>query len=332
MNRVFKTLFPQQSFKKHESFKSRVTKPFTMAALFGNTMRCKSSKNCITSATGLLVPMHRKQPSKQEAWQDASIPKPIDGSKVVPRQELEQLEKKVADQNAATLKQQQERDQLDEELQRLRGELERVRAEADQTPDTHDYSEAETRKYLIDVDLHRAGWPLDSPRDQEYEVRGMPNDQGIGYVDYVLWGDDGKPLAVVEAKKTTVDPAVGQQQAKLYADCLEEMHGQRPVIFYTNGYKTYLWDDTAYPPREVAGFYKKDELSSLILRRNRKQPLDTKNIKDEIVERYYQKRAIGSIAEQFENHDARHCLLWQRVQERLEQRLPLLISCNEPAG
>ena len=70
----------------------------------------------------------------------------------------------------------------------------------------------------------------------------MPNKQGIGYADYVLWGDDGKPLAVVEAKKTTVDPAVGQQQAKLYADCLEQMHGQRPIIFYTNGYTTWIWD------------------------------------------------------------------------------------------
>ncbi|HCE38691.1 MAG TPA: hypothetical protein DEV80_01415, partial [Alcanivorax sp.] len=74
--------------------------------------------------------------------------------------------------------------------------------------------------------------------------------------DYVLWDDDGKPLAVVEAKKTTVDATVGKQQAKLYADCLEQMHGQRPLIFFTNGYDTWLWDDQAYPPREVAGFYK----------------------------------------------------------------------------
>ena len=127
----------------------------------------------------------------------------------------------------------------------------------------------------------------------------MPNESGIGYADYVLWGDDGKPLAVVEAKKTTVDPAVGQQQAKLYADCLETMHGQRPVIFYTNGYETFLWDDLAYPPRPVAGFYKKDELASLIIRRAQRAPLDVSQVKDDIVERYYQKRAIGSIGEQF---------------------------------
>ncbi|MEI8318684.1 MAG: DEAD/DEAH box helicase family protein, partial [Planctomycetia bacterium] len=238
--------------------------------------------------------------TKAGAWRDDLIPKPVDGSKVVPREELLRLEQKLAEQSAATLKHQQERDALDGQLQQVRAALEQLKAAAATQPDPHDYDEAETRRYLIDVDLHRAGWALDSPRDLEYEVRGMPTTAGLGYVDYVLWGDDGKPLGLVEAKKTTVDPAAGQQQAKLYADCLEQMHGQRPLIFYTNGYKTYLWDDTAYPPREVAGFYKKDELASLILRRSRKQKLDTRNIKTAIVERYYQKRAIGSIAEQFE--------------------------------
>ncbi|MCP5113412.1 MAG: DEAD/DEAH box helicase family protein, partial [bacterium] len=143
--------------------------------------------------------------------------------------------------------------------------------------------------------------PLDQPQDREYQVTGMPTKKGIGYADYVLWGDDGKPLAVVEAKKTTVDPEVGRQQAKLYADCLEAMHGQRPVIFYTNGYKTRLWDDLIYPPRTVAGFYKKEELASLVLRRDQRWPLDVARVKDQIVNRYYQKRAIGSIAEQFAN-------------------------------
>ena len=127
----------------------------------------------------------------------------------------------------------------------------------------------------------------------------MPNASGLGYADYVLWGDDGKPLAVVEAKKTTVDPAVGRQQAKLYADCLEAMHGQRPIIFYTNGYETYLWDDLAYAPRRVAGFHKEDELASLLHRRANREPLDASRVKNSIVDRYYQKRAIGSIGEQF---------------------------------
>jgi type I restriction enzyme R subunit len=175
---------------------------------------------------------------------------------VVPRKELEALEERLARQNAEALERQQERDALDAELQALREQLAAVRASSEAVPDTHDYSEAETRHYLIDVELRRAGWSLDGPGDQEYEVTGMPNGTGTGKVDYVLWGGDGKPLGVVEAKKTTVDAQVGQQQAKLYADCLEQMHGQRPLIFYTNGYSTWLWDDSFYPPRHVAGFSK----------------------------------------------------------------------------
>lgn len=231
-------------------------------------------------------------------WRDDRVPKPP-SKDLVPRKELEALEKNLAEQNAQALKREQERIELDTKLQALRAQLAEVRTQAETRPDPHDYTEADTREYLIDIDLRRAGWALDQQRDKEYEVSGMPNAKGIGYADYVLWGDDGKPLAVVEAKKTTVNPDVGQQQAKLYADCLETMHGQRPVIFTTNGYETYLWDDLQYPPRRVAGFYGKDELTRLILRRSQRQTLDVAQIKDAIAGRYYQKRAIGSIAEQF---------------------------------
>ena len=110
---------------------------------------------------------------------------------------------------------------LDEELKRLRAEVAAAKKAAAAQPDTHDYSEAETRDYFIDLLLKEAGWPLDQPRDREFEVSGMPNSEGKGFVDYVLWGDDGKPLGLVEAKRTRRDARVGQQQAKLYADCLE---------------------------------------------------------------------------------------------------------------
>ncbi|MXW81567.1 MAG: DUF4145 domain-containing protein [Gemmatimonadetes bacterium] len=191
------------------------------------------------------------------------------------------------------------RREIEGALEALRERLAAIKAENEAVPDTHDWNEDKTRRLIIDLDLERVGWPLDRAQDREYEVVGMPTESGIGYADYVLWGDDGKPLAVVEAKKTTVDPETGQQQAKLYADCLEAMHGQRPVIFYTNGYKTRLWDDLFYPPRTVAGFYKKGELASLIVRRAQREALDVARVRDRIVDRYYQKRAIGSIAEQF---------------------------------
>ena len=119
----------------------------------------------------------------------------------------------------------------------------------------------------------------------------------------MLWGSDGLPLAVVEAKTTTVEPAVGQQQAKLYADCLEKMTGRRPVIFYTNGYQTWLWDDWGagggYPPRRVEGFFTADELELMVQRRTSRLPLADAAIDREIVGRHYQHRAIRAIDDAF---------------------------------
>ena len=241
-------------------------------------------------------------------WKEERVPKPFSTADVVPRKELEALEQKLAEQSELALKRQQEKDSLDAELIRIRKQLVEARQRSEQQQDPHDYSEADTRKYLIDLDLQRVGWDLEQPNVREYEVSGMPNPSGKGFVDYVLWGDDGKPLAVVEAKKSTKDPNNGKQQAKLYADCLEQMHGQRPLIFYTNGYETHFWDDTRYPSRPVAGFYKKEELHRLILRRTQLQPLDGTMIRDEIVERYYQKRAIVNIFDQF-NERQRKVLL-----------------------
>jgi len=197
---------------------------------------------------------------------------------------------------------------LEAELEQLRAEVAEAKARASATPDEHDYSEAETRDFFIDLLLGEAGWVLDEPRDREFEVTGMP-DGKLGYVDYVLWGDDGRPLAVIEAKRSRRDAKVGQQQAKLYADCLEQMFGQRPVIFYTNGYEHWIWDDDFYPPRQVAGFFKRDELELLIQRRTTRQSLAETEIDGSIVERHYQTQAIRRIAESFERDIDRKALV-----------------------
>ncbi|MCV9962701.1 DEAD/DEAH box helicase family protein [Pararhizobium sp. BT-229] len=197
----------------------------------------------------------------------------------------------------------------DAELQALRDEIARVRRDNEGRPDHHDYSEAETRDLYIDLLLKEAGWPLGETRDREFPIAGMPNVKGEGFADYVLWGDDGKPLAVIEAKRTKRDATAGQQQAKLYADGLERQFGQRPVIFYTNGYDHWLWDDTAYPPRKVSGFYKKDELQLLIQRRASRRKIATIPVNTKIAGRYYQTRAIARVAENFETHKARKALL-----------------------
>jgi len=198
---------------------------------------------------------------------------------------------------------------LDEDLKRLRAEVAAAKQAATARPDTHDYSEAETRDYFIDLLLKEAGWPLDQARDREFEVAGMPNNQGKGFVDYVLWGDDGKPLGLVEAKRTRRDARVGQQQAKLYADCLERQFAQRPLIFYSNGYEHWLWDDRNHPPRAVQGFYKKAELELAIQRRGTRKALATGEINPAIVERYYQTRSIRRIAEAFERDHDRKALV-----------------------
>ncbi len=202
-----------------------------------------------------------------------------------------------------------DRSALDEELTRLRAEVAAARKAAAAQPDAHDYSEAETRDYFIDLLLKEAGWPLDQPRDREFEVAGMPNNEGKGFVDYVLWGDDGKPLGLVEAKRTRRDARVGQQQAKLHADCLEAQFGQRPLIFYSNGYEHWLWDDANYPPRAVQGFYKKAELELVIQRRSSRKPLASAEISPVIVERFYQTRGIRRLAESFEQDHDRKALL-----------------------
>jgi len=125
----------------------------------------------------------------------------------------------------------------------------------------------------------------------------------------VLWGEDGKPLAVVEAKRTQRDARVGQQQAKLYADCLEKQFNQRPLIYTTNGYEHWLWDDAQYPPRSVQGFHKRDELQLMVQRRQTRKPLAAMPINVAIVERHYQQRAIRRIGETFEQDRQRKALV-----------------------
>jgi type I restriction enzyme R subunit len=162
-------------------------------------------------------------------------------------------------------------------------------------------SEQETRKLLIDLLLREAGWDnLREGKEKEFEVVGMPfttNSTGKGFVDYVLWGDNGLPLAVVEAKSTLHDAHKGKHQASLYADCLEKSTGQRPIIFYSNGFETHLWDDTFYPDRKVQGFYTKEELQLLIERRFSRKDLRSFKVNTAIVERPYQLLAIQRVAE-----------------------------------
>lgn len=203
----------------------------------------------------------------------------------------------------------EELEKKDKKLEETRRENEELRAkltkkrekkEENYNFEVKDISEYETRKKYIDLELKLAGWDFDTNITEELKLTGMPNNKNEGYADYVLFGKNGLPLAVVEAKRTSVDPRVGQNQAKLYADCIENEYHQRPVIYYTNGFEIYMWDDKNYPPRKVSGFYTQDELQLLVNRRTSKQNLEHVYVQDKITNREYQLEAIKSVCETFD--------------------------------
>ena len=203
----------------------------------------------------------------------------------------------------------QELEAKDKKIEETRKENEALREKLTKTRENKkqnytfkvkDISEYETRKKYIDLELKLAGWDFETNIQKELRLQGMPNNKQEGYADYVLFGKNGLPLAVVEAKRTSVDPKVGQNQAKLYADCIEQEYHQRPVIYYTNGFEIYMWDDVNYPPRKVAGFYTQDELQLLINRRSGRQSLEHIFVDDKITNREYQLEAIKSVCEAFE--------------------------------
>lgn len=176
------------------------------------------------------------------------------------------------------------------------------------TPNPNDPTEHETRKQYIDAMLRDAGWRLGADWLEEVELQGMPNQAQVGFADYVLYGDNGKPLAVIEAKRTSVDPAKGRQQAKLYADLLEKQYGRRPVVFLTNGFETYL-QDNQYPERQVAALYSKRDLEKLFNLRRMRQPLTDIQVDKNIAGRYYQEGAIKAVCHTFDAKNRRKALL-----------------------
>lgn len=196
--------------------------------------------------------------------------------------EIEALRKKIAEMSAAYT-------------------AEKTQHQQERTFTPTDLSEYETRKKYIDVDLKLLGWELDGENTdvwEEYEVNDMMGTLGQkGYIDYVLFGKDGLPLAVIEAKRSSKDPHIGRKQAMLYADCLERKFGRRPMMFTTNGFETYFWDDRTAIERKVSSVFSKNDLQKLMNRRTERKALDSIPIDDKITDRYYQKEAIRAVCE-----------------------------------
>lgn len=203
-----------------------------------------------------------------------------------------------------------ELEKLIRENQKLKKEL-TLRREAQKqnyVPKPLELSEFETRKLYIDSMLRDAGWIEGKDWLNEVELYGMPNKGKVGYADYVLFDDAHKPLAVIEAKKTCVDPSKGRQQAKLYADLLEKKYKRRPIIFLTNGFDTRI-DDHQYPERKVVSIYSKRDLEKIYNLRKMKGKLSNIKVDLNIAGRYYQQGAIKAICESFEAKNRRKALL-----------------------
>lgn len=201
-------------------------------------------------------------------------------------------------------------DALIKENAALKEELTARREEQQQTyvPKPLDISEYKTRKIYIDSMLEDAGWIEGKNWINEVELQGMPNQSGVGYADYVLYGDDGRPLAVIEAKRTCVDVAKGRQQAKLYADLLEKKYGRRPVIFLTNGFETRI-QDNLYPERRCSEIYSKRDLEKLFNLQAMRSSLSYVVVDKNIAGRYYQEAAIKAVCDSFGKKNRRKALL-----------------------
>lgn len=246
---------------------------------------------------------------KTPAWQTLT-PELVDSTlalkrekKAVMRQLLEQealMAKLLADLEEARAQAQA--------ASRSEEETKLILKQAQQAVSVLDFSEEETRKKLIDAQLAAAGWQVgldgkDTTQvSQEFEVLHQPTATGVGYADYAEWDEHGKPLGVIEVKKTSVDPELGRMQGKYYADGLEKMYGQRPVIFYTNGYEIFIWDDAkGEPPRPLFGFYSPDSLQYCLFQsKERAQQLAALSPKEAITDRLYQVEAIKRVAENFD--------------------------------
>ncbi len=203
-----------------------------------------------------------------------------------------------------------ELERLMAENQALREELtaRRTRQQPRYVTKPLELSEYNTRKIYIDAMLLDAGWVKGKDWLEEVPIHGMPSKSGVGYTDYLLCGQDGRPLAVVEAKRSCADPAKGRQQAELYADQLEKKYGRRPVVFLTNGFESRILDGR-YPERQVAAIWSRRDLEKLMNLRGMRESLDAAEADPKIAGRYYQKEAVRAVCDSFDRGNRRKALL-----------------------
>ena len=226
------------------------------------------------------------------------------------KQEAEDTKEQLAGKEEELAQKELDLKKLMEENEALREELSARRQEQQPTyvPKPLDLSEYKTRKLYIDAMLTDAGWTEGKDWINEVELPGMPNHSEVGYADYVLYDDMHRPLAVIEAKRTCVDVSKGRQQAKLYADILEQKYKRRPVIFLTNGFETHIIDGQ-YPERKCAVIYSKRDLEKWFNLLTMRTSLKHITVDKNIAGRYYQESAIKAVCESFDEKNRRKALL-----------------------
>ena len=215
----------------------------------------------------------------------------------------------------------------------LKEELSARRQEQQQTyvPKPLDLSEYKTRKLYIDSMLMDAGWTEGKDWINEVELPGMPNKSETGFADYVLYDDMHRPLAIIEAKRTCVDVSKGRQQAKLYADLLEQKYKRRPVIFLTNGFDTHIIDGQ-YPERKCAVIYSKRDLEKWFNLLSMRTSLKNVTVDKNIAGRYYQEAAVKAVCDSFEEKNRRKALLVMATGSGKTRTVIALCKCLLKAG
>lgn len=263
-----------------------------------HTERNVSSGDAVASLRGLFefvewIDYCYGEVYEERSFDEARIPRE---KKEVDYQRIREQESLLEEKEAVILELQKQIEAMSDSYTQLKEENKNSREF-----EPEELSEFETRKRYIDIDLKFLGWRFDGEAAdvwEEYPVNEMAGNLGKkGYVDYVLFGRDGLPLALIEAKRSSKDPNTGRKQATLYADCLERKFGRRPFMFTTNGFETFFWDDTESPQRQVSGMFSKDDLQKRMNRRTGKKPLNEVVIDDKITDRYYQKEAIRAVCD-----------------------------------
>ncbi len=166
---------------------------------------------------------------------------------------------------------------------------------------------ADKSQVVTEFTIHDKTWmvaesssPPYGPQDGDAPPSSGGIDEGDsqkGRADYVMLDGRGRPLAIVEAKRSAIEPYTAKQQALPYAKKIGA-----PFIFLTNGELIYFWDYTNDDARIVNSFFSRRDLERLVEMRAVRKPLATIEIPEHYIRsgeartvRPYQKETMQAL-------------------------------------